>query len=106
MFSYKDKEFDDVAIEVTKNICESAIRNNVYLEINCNKIRDWINNGKPFVYPNESFWKIVSEYKDIKVVIGSDAHNPEYVYDEAVEYAYSWAKKLNLNVVNKIDIIG
>jgi hypothetical protein len=28
------------------------------------------------------------------------------VYDEAVEYAYSWAKKLNLNVVNKIDIIG
>lgn len=104
LYSYRDKPFDKLAEEVTRDMCEAAVRNSVYLEINCNKLRDWLNYGRKFAYPNEDFWKIVSEYKDIKVVIGSDAHKPEYVYDEAVEYAYEWGKKLNLNIVTKIDI--
>ena len=103
---YIDSPFDSLCEEITRNICKSAIRNNVYLEFNCNKLRNYIEKGIPYWYPNESFWKIVAEYKEIKVLIGSDAHNPEYLYDEAVQYGYNMAKKLNLNIVDKIDIIG
>ena len=103
-YSYIGKQFDSIAERITRDICEAALKNNVYLEINCNKIRDWLKNGNNFVYPNENFWKIVSEYKDIKVLVGADAHKPEYLYDDAVRYAYEWGKKLNLNIVNKIDL--
>jgi len=98
------KPFNKLCIEVTRKICEAAIKNNVYLEINCNKIREYLKNGNSFLYPNENFWKIVSEYKDIKVIVSSDAHKPQFLYDEAVKYAYEWGRKFNLNIVDKIDI--
>ena len=104
LWSYMNNSFDELCEEVTRSICEAAIKNNVYLEINTNKIRDWMQNGNQFPYPNESFWKIVSEYKNIKVVVSSDAHKPQYLYDESVEYAYDWGKRFNLSIVDKIDL--
>ena len=35
-------------------------------------------------YPNENFWDLASTYP-IKVIIGPDAHDPEYVHDEKLD---------------------
>ena len=97
-------EFDKTCEECSKRIIEAAIKNNVYLEINCgcfNKSKKTPNN-KEYLYPRSEFWKIASKY-DCKVVIGVDAHKPEELIEEGVKIALNFAKENNIKLVNKID---
>ena len=73
------------------------------------KISQWMvffdnpNRKEKLRYPNMDFWKIVSEYPDVKVFIGPDAHKPETVsIDYEIEYALSKVKEFNLNLQTRI----
>lgn len=88
--------FDELAIKAARKIIETAIEYNVPLEININGIR------ARHAYPNEFFWRIVSEYKDAKVIINSDAHRPDQLEDYHDE-AFALANKYNLTVVEEME---
>lgn len=111
MFGYKningERKFDDVAYKASKRIIEAAIKNNVYLEINVNGLKNSKKYGKDendWLYPYCEFWQIAKEYKDLKIIIGSDAHNPEDLYNKNVEDVINFAKRLNINYLEKMEI--
>ena len=85
----------------TKRIVAACIKNNVYLECNCN---GFSRNQKDFggmidyMYPNREFFKIVSEYKDIKVIVSSDAHNPLDL-DKNLDRGYQMLNELNIKPI-------
>lgn len=68
-------------------LIESAIKNNMYLEINCNGLHNSRKYGSSdkWLYPLDEFWNIAKEYKDLKVIIGCDAHDPENLYNDDVK---------------------
>ena len=115
VFMYHYKSFDGTATfdseceKTARAIIESAIENDVYLEINVGGLFKVTNNqqevGK-FAYPRDEFWKIVSEYPQVKVVIGIDAHAPTQLMAEEIDMAYEFAKKHNIKVFDKVKTIG
>ena len=113
MYNYKSYDgkatFDDKCEEVARMIIETAIKNNIYLEINVGGIFKVTSSGAvlgQFAYPRDEFWKIASEYKDLKVVVGVDAHKPQHLIAKEVEMAYEFAKKHNINVLETVETIG
>ena len=85
------------------------IENNIYLEINVGGIFKVTSSGAvlgQFAYPRDEFWKIASEYKDLKVVVGVDAHKPQHLIAKEVEMAYEFTKKHNINVLETVETIG
>lgn len=113
MYHYKDangtRGFDRECEKTARLIIESAIENNVYLEINVGGIFKVTSNNETvgkFAYPRDEFWKIVSEYPEAKVVIGVDAHKPEQLRAEEIKMAYEFAKKHNIIVLEKVETIG
>ena len=112
MYCYKSKDgsntFDSECEKVAHMIIESAIKNNVYLEINVGGMfKVTANNAIPgqFAYPRDEFWQIVSKYKEAKVIIGVDAHSPKNLVAKEIEMAYQFAKKHNITVLEKVETI-
>lgn len=109
MFEYKNKdgkrEFDEYALKASRAIIESAIKNDVYLEINANGIANSEKFGinDTWLYPDINFWKLVKEYKDAKIIIGADAHKLSALSCKAIDDVSNMAKKLGLNVKNTIE---
>jgi len=101
-FGLAHLEFDETSISVTHRICLAARKNRVTIELNSNGFRRFFeDNTHP--YPLDDFWKIVSlEYGDIPVLITSDAHEIKHLSDDAVNEAVEYAKKYNLNIVDKL----
>lgn len=94
-------EWDDRCTEATKIIIESAIKNNVYLEINCGglyKVTAAKEVPGEYGYPRRQFWEIASTYKELNVVIGADAHDPKQLYSEEITQAKQFADKLGVNI--------
>lgn len=111
MFDYKningERKFDEEAIKVTKRICEAAIKNNIYLEINANGLKNSLkygDNPNDWLYPYYEFWNIAKRYKDLKIIIGADAHNPLHLANENVEAVCNFAKKIGLEIEEKMII--
>ena len=110
MFSYKNKDgkrkFDEAAFDVSRKLIEAAIKNDVYLEINANGLRNSItySDGTGWLYPYEAFWKIVSEYKDAKVIIGADAHRVEALACDNIIEVEKFAEKLGIEVCSIMKI--
>ncbi len=113
MFNYRDingdRIFDQYCEDASRLIIESAIKNNVYLEINVNGINntrkyDKTGTSEYFLYPHEEFWKIVKEYKNAKIVIGIDAHSPEQLKSKDIEIIFEFAKKIDLKIENFIKL--
>ncbi len=112
IFMYTYPEFDDVCVEVSKQIIEAAIKYNIVLEINANGIRDcYRKTGHLFEqeyykYPHVEFWRLVSEYQqknNLTVVINDDSHSVNDFNDQFTTEAYKFAERLNIKVANKID---
>lgn len=85
-------------------IINSAIKNNLILEINANGIRCGLTEapeGKRYIYPDERFWKKVA-ITNLKVVINSDCHNPQDLWDDSMDKAYDFAKELNIKITDSI----
>ena len=92
------------ALPCCDRLVEMAVKKNLLLEYNANGYRRGIchfPDGDRYQYPHEKLWKRVAE-AGVRVVIGSDCHQPELMYDEAVVKAYQDAKERGLNVVTDI----
>lgn len=110
MYNYKningERKFDEKAIWATKKIIESAIKNNVYLEVNANGLRDFGAEVEPnkWYYPSIDFWKIAKTYDQLKIIIGADAHNPKALCGKNTNRICQFVKELGLNVSEQIII--
>lgn len=108
IFMYKyPYEWDSDLEDCSRRIIETAIKNDVYLELNVNGARRGVIKNSfgedTWKYPYLDFWRIVSEYKEAKIVINADCHKIDYLYDNITEEVIDFAKKLNLNVVRRIE---
>ena len=96
--------WDSNCTKACEMIIECAEKHNTILEFNANGYRRQENvypDGKRFPYPHVNFWGMVKN-TGIRVVIGSDCHEPHQVFDEKVELAYQTANTLGLNVIDTI----
>lgn len=85
-------------------ITECAAKNNAILEFNANGIRRnkrLYKDGVRYPYPHISFWQ-KAKTLGIKVIVGSDCHTPDQVYDEYTKYAVQMADKLGLKRIENI----
>lgn len=90
--------FDENVVSAIRRICQACIKNNVYLECNVSGYDKGIKNFGEFVdysYPNYHFFKIASEYKDLKIIVSSDAHKPLDL-NKNFEKGYEMLKELNI----------
>ena len=53
--------------------------------------------------PYYDFFKIVKEYKDVKLIIGVDAHDPKRLKGSHIDEAYKLIDDLDLEVLDKIE---
>ncbi len=94
-------EWDENCSKVARMIIEGAIENDIYLEINCGglfKVTAANAQVGEYGYPRRQFWEIASEYKDLKVVIGVDAHDPKQLSSNEITQAKEFAEKLGITV--------
>ena len=109
IFAYTRK-WDDICEEVSEQIIKSAKKNNVYIELNANGIRNcierkkyWIEDGETnYSYPRREFFKIVKKY-NMPIIINDDAHDPKMLNDEFTDLAYKMADELGLTILKKIN---
>ncbi|MBU1145264.1 MAG: histidinol-phosphatase HisJ family protein [Firmicutes bacterium] len=98
--------FDDAAKKAATIIIKSAIKNNVYLEINGGGTRKGkyeINNKKLYLYPRYDFWKVVESYPKALIIFGCDTHNPKELYDSIIEETLDFAELFSFHLSTKID---
>jgi len=100
------KEFDKYAEDVARRICTLAKKHNIILEYNANGYRRGgknTENGFEPNYPRKEFWEIVKEY-GCRTILGSDAHQPELLYNHTVKQAEEDYLKMGLNDVGFLDL--
>lgn len=101
-FMDKVEDFTDKCEEVSRRIIEAAIEYNVYLELNTSDYNKSKIKHRRLMFPRDEFWKIVGEYDEVKVVVGTDAHHPSDVCDFQLHHIKKIINDYKLNVVNKI----
>ena len=96
--------WDGNCTKACEMIIECAEKHNAVLEFNANGYRRQENfypDGRRFPYPHINFWRMVKN-TNVRVIIGSDCHEPHQIFDEKVELAYKTADMLGLNVIDTI----
>ncbi|MGN0156077.1 MAG: histidinol-phosphatase [Lachnospiraceae bacterium] len=86
------------------SIIETALITNTILEYNANGLRrekKEYPDGIRHPYPHDNFWKKVSE-TSIEVIVGSDCHTPELLWDTAVETAYKNLASFGITPIHTI----
>lgn len=99
-----DLPVDGNAQEACRMITECARENDIILEYNANgyrRARRPYPDGVRYPYPHRYFWEAVSR-TDIRVIVGSDCHSPEQVFDYNVQFALREAEGLGLKLVDTI----
>lgn len=98
------RQFDKNASIAARIIIEAAVRNGVYLELNCGGLSRGKNINKDgsveYGYPRSEFWNIVKEYDNAIVVIGTDAHSPEALASQEVKRAIAISEEWGLKPIN------
>lgn len=105
LFMRGRKVFDEKAIEVTRKICEAAVKYNIPLEYN---LEGALGNEKKTIveYPHPGFWQIAAQYKP-RVIIGFDAHNNlSLERHDLYDYALTFLTNLGLEVEHKVTKFG
>ena len=107
-FGSSYQAWDEMCDKVTHQIVQAALKYNVVLELNANGFRrgkSQFKDGYRYQYPLNKFWEIVAkDYKDARVIINSDCHDPKQLNDEYVEQARRYAKEMNLNVIEVLPL--
>lgn len=83
---------------------EQAVSGDYILEYNANGYRRGLHpfeDGTRLQYPHEKFWKKAAQ-SNLRVVVGSDCHEPSQMYDSYVKKAYEDARGLSLNLITDI----
>lgn len=96
-----DFPWDENCDKACDLIINTAKELDFILEFNANGIRRGIKkycDGERFPYPYEKFWNKVS-LAGVKTIINSDCHSPKELWDTTMDYAYTLANTLNLNLV-------
>ena len=97
--------FDADCRKASREMIECCIAYDVPLEINLAGIRNGkrlIGKDKRWIYPTEDFFSLVAKY-GAKCILGADAHAPDQLsYNAAKFEAVQFAKRLGLNLVDKI----
>ena len=86
-------------------ILEGATKYHVVVEYNANGYRRGIQNypdGDRYMYPLENFWKKIIG-SDIPVIIGSDNHAPEQIWDYAMVKAYDYLSNIPVALIETIE---
>ncbi len=109
MYDYHNKdgkrEFDDAAINATKRIIEACIKNDIYVEINANGIKnDYDKDFMEFLYPYIDFWRIAKDYPELKIIVGVDAHDPKMLYGDHLKKIYELIDVVGVKVLDKMVI--
>lgn len=98
--------WDEACEAATRRIAKSALEYDVILEVNANGLRrkkQTYEDGVRYPYPSEKFWSIIAnEFPTVKVIVNSDCHDPAYLNDEYMQMARDMAKRLNLNVIERL----
>lgn len=111
MFAYRDKEgkrrFDKACESAARRICEAAVINQVYVEVNANGLKNSVlfGNSKDWLYPVKGFWEIAREYPELRIIIGADAHDPNHLANENVEAVCRFCGDLGLNIRERMEIL-
>ncbi len=82
-------------------IIDTAVSTNTILEYNANGFRReqiCYPDGLRYQYPHDGFWQMAAK-APVRVIVGSDCHDPKYVWDDAVELAYEKLQTLGINPV-------
>lgn len=88
LYMLNRNKFGDVESQIAHIICSSAEEYSIPLEINLTKpVLYLVKKVEKIAYPCKEFWTIASQYKDLKVVYGIDAHfrNQIELYENAIE---------------------
>ena len=92
--------------EMTDMIIDSAVKNDVPLEINANGVRRGIvrdSEGEHYGYTHFRFWEKVAG-SGAKVVISADCHNPALLNDSDVQKCRDIAKNWGLDVIEELKV--
>ena len=108
MFDYKningERKFDEQAIKASRIILDECEKKNIYVELNVNGLANSRKYNSPdWLYPFYDFWALAKEYKNLKIIIGVDAHDPKALDSGDIDQVKEFAKKLNLNVLDKVE---
>ena len=90
-------EWNDELEEQGRRILKACEEYNTPIEINIWGLKRNSLDGYSYSYPNEHFFELIKD-NNIKVVIGMDAHNPEFFSQENVDAAFEFAKRHNINI--------
>lgn len=91
---------ETIYINEMQRICDASVACNVPLEINLLGIRGSRR------YPRKLFWELAGKTQ-VPVTIGSDAHDPQNVYDpDSLAVAKQWIAEFNLNYIGKAPLIN
>ena len=85
-------------------ILSAAEKYDIPLEFNANGLRRGkfdFPDGRRYQYPHERFWNELKGSAQ-RVIIGSDCHIPDLVYDNECTKALDICNNLGLNVINNI----
>ena len=96
------ENFGEVEEKVARLICNQAEKHGVAIEINLSQPNAYlIGEKEKITYPCKEFWKIASEYKNLKVLYGIDAHFEHQImhYEKAVKVAN---KHIGQDVIDKL----
>lgn len=98
--------FDESCEKAAHLICQTAESYQLPIEFNANGIRRGIkqtSQGNRYPYPREEFWQIAKQYK-MPIILSSDAHHPNTLYDEAMEKAEAMIQQLGLKTIQRLPI--
>lgn len=87
-------------------IIEAALRANTILEFNANGLRRGKSEypeGQRYPYPHPGFWSRVSG-SGLPVIVSSDCHNPDVLWDCCMDEAYRLAHEWNLSLTDDIGL--
>lgn len=96
--------FDSNCEKAFDIILNSLVKNNIIVEYNANGIRSGLidyPDSKRYPYPFDYLWSKIAE-TNIKVVVSADCHNPNQIWDEAMDLSYANLEKLNIKPVEVI----
>lgn len=94
--------YTEVDEKVARIICSTAEKYGIPIEINLTQPNLFIiGEREKIIYPCKEFWKIASEYKNLKVLYGIDAHFEHQImnYEKAIEIAN---KHIGQDIIDKL----
>lgn len=105
LFTLNHFAWDRNCDAATDIILEAAAQTNTILEFNANGFRRGIHpypDGNRYMYPHMNFWNRVAG-SGIRVIVGSDCHDPKQVWDGCMDQAIDTLKSMGITPIETID---